>query len=304
MSLAVGVDVGGTKIAAGLVDEHGDIVEAVETIHGVGSAADVVAGVAGAVEVLVRGRSDVVAVGVGVAGFIDADRQRMIFAPNLPLRDAPLRHLLAEAIARPVVLENDANAAAWGEYRFGAGERAPDLVAVTVGTGIGGGLVLRGELYRGGFGIAAEFGHVRVVPDGRPCGCGNTGCWEQYCSGPALLRAALARGATVSSGSELTAAAGAGDALALACFREVGGWLGQGLAELAAVLDPAVFVVGGGVAQAGEALLAPARARYGAALTGRGLRPLAEIRAASLGPRAGLVGAADLARREVVGCAS
>ncbi len=212
------------------------------------------------------------------------------------------------------MVENDANAMAWGEARYGAGRGEDHLVCVTVGTGIGGGLVLGGEVYRGRFGIGAEFGHMRVVPDGRRCGCGNRGCWEQYASGRALVSEARELAAVAPAlagrllelaggrvgginGPQVTQAAREGDPAALECFNAVGSWLGQGLADLAASLDPGRFVIGGGVSAAGDLLLDPARAAYGTALTGRGHRPVAEIRVAELGPEAGLVGAADLARR-------
>lgn len=186
-------------------------------------------------------------------------------------------------------------------------------MALTVGTGIGGGIVLGGQLYRGRWGIGAEFGHLMVKPGGRRCGCGNRGCWEQYGSGRALVHEArelasvwparagrllqLGKGEPEGiEGPEVTAAAREGDAAALECFAEVGRWLGQGMADLAAILDPGRFVIGGGVSDAGELLLAPARDAYAAALTGVGHRPVAEICQAELGTEAGLVGAADLAR--------
>jgi glucokinase len=211
------------------------------------------------------------------------------------------------------MIENDGNAAAWAEYRFGAGVGFEDVVCVTVGTGIGGGMVLGGSIYRGGFGIAAEFGHVRVVPDGRSCRCGNRGCWEQYASGRALVRFARElvsqdpqRAETLLSlgdgsvqgiqGTHVTAAAEDGDPVARAAFDEVGRWLGQGLADIVAVLDPSCIVLGGGVSDAGELLLDPTRAAYESAVTGRGHRPFAEVRLAEHASSAGLVGAADLAR--------
>jgi glucokinase len=187
------------------------------------------------------------------------------------------------------------------------------VVAVTVGTGIGGGIVVNGRLLRGQFGAAAEFGHITVVPDGRRCGCGLRGCWEQYVSGRALVREAqqlaldypertgellrLAGGRPENiTGAMITQAAQASDAMALQCYDVVGVWLGRGLAWLAAILDPGLFVIGGGVSAAGEVLRAPAVTAFAASLTGRGYRPLAELRIAQLGPDAGLVGAADLAR--------
>jgi glucokinase len=173
--------------------------------------------------------------------------------------------------------------------------------------------VFDGRLYRGRYGMAGEPGHVRVVPDGRLCGCGNRGCWEQYASGNALVAEArdIARRSPSAAirllqlaggrpegigGQEVTLAAREGDPAALRCFGIVGSWLGQGLADLAAILDPACFVIGGGVSEAGDLLLAPARAAYEKGLTGVRYRPRADIRPAALGPDAGIVGAADLAR--------
>lgn len=212
-----------------------------------------------------------------------------------------------------MVIENDANAAAWGEARFGAGRGAEHVTCVTLGTGIGGGVIVDGALLRGRYGVAAEVGHYRLVPDGRRCGCGNRGCWEQYASGRALVAEAqdlaktepkraerllkLAEGDPERiQGQEITQAAVEGDAAALECFRIVGGWVGQGLADLAAILDPERFVIGGGVSEAGEILLGPVRESFARYVTGRTVRAFADIRAAELGSQAGIVGAADLAR--------
>jgi glucokinase len=256
---------------------------------------------------------DVEAVGIGAAGFIDAQRSTVMFAPNLAWRDEPLQVSLQRRLGLPVVIENDANAAAWAEVRFGAGRGADHVVTLTVGTGIGGGIVVNGQLLRGQFGAAAEIGHVTVVPGGRRCGCGLRGCWEQYASGRALVHEAqeLARVSPATAGDLLrlaggrpeditgemvTQAAAAGDVAALQCFEVIGTWLGRGLAGLAAVLDPGLFVIGGGVSAAGEMLCTPALASFREYLTGGGHRPVAELRIAELGPEAGLVGAADLAR--------
>ncbi len=312
MSLAIGVDVGGTKVAAGVVDEQGVVIAKGRRPTPSASPSDVEQTIADLVADL-RAGHDITAVGIGAAGFIDAERSTVLFAPNLAWRDEPLRDEVAKLIGLPVVVENDANAAAWGEYRFGAGRGFDHLVCVTVGTGIGGGIVLDGKLYRGGFGIGAEFGHMQVVPNGRRCGCGQRGCWEQYCSGRALLHEAreiadvqkdwgkrlLELGGGRPEGIEaleVTTAAQEGDLAALACFEAVGSSLGQGLADLASTLDPAVFVIGGGVADTGELLLGPARRVYAERLTGTTHRPHAEIRLAALGNEAGMVGAADLAR--------
>jgi glucokinase len=295
MGLAIGVDIGGTKVAGGVVDGSGNVVA--ETRRATPSD-DAEAALDAVVEVVreLRDGHDVDAVGVAAAGYVSADRTTMLFAPNLPWADVPVRDRVAERIGLPVVVENDANAAAWAESRFGAGRGEPDLVCLTVGTGIGAGIVVDGELYRGRFGIAGEPGHLTVVPDGIPCGCGNAGCLEQYASGTALVRYAKAHGLDA-EGPAVTDAARGGDERAVAAFAEVGEWLGRGLANVATVLDPGLFVVGGGVADAGALLLDPARASFARHLSGAAHRPHAEVRVAALGNNAGLVGAADLARR-------
>jgi glucokinase len=216
-------------------------------------------------------------------------------------------------IGLPVVIENDANAAAWGEAKFGAGRNQNHMMMLTVGTGIGGGIVVNGDLYRGAFGIAAEFGHLRVVPDGHLCGCGARGCFEQYASGNALLRHAreaisaspeiarnlLSRGdGTIAglTGQAITDAAREGDPVALAAFNTTGQWLGAGIASLAVLLDPACVVIGGGVIDAGEILLKPTREALERTMPFAGKHPYPTLIAAELGNEAGLVGVADLAR--------
>jgi len=312
MGLTIGVDVGGTKAAGGVVDEAGTVLAAVRRptpSQDPQATEDVIATV---VEEL-RENYDVEAVGLGAAGFVDESRSTVLFAPNLAWRQEPLRADVERRVGLPVVVENDANAAAWAEYRFGAGRGHRHVVLVTLGTGIGGGIVVDGALYRGRFGIGGEFGHVNAVRDGRRCGCGNRGCWEQYASGRALVREAqeLARESPLVAGRMLELAGGSADAIdgpvvtraaaegdpsALECFRLVGDWLGRGLADLAAVLDPSCFVLGGGVSEAGDLLLQPAARAFTASLTGRGHRPVAAVKLAELGAAAGLVGAADLAR--------
>jgi glucokinase len=313
MGLSCGIDVGGTKIAGAVVDDHGKILEH----RRVESPANEVEAIEDAIAGLVadlRTRHDVDRVGLGAAGYVDASRAKVIFAPNLAWRDLDLRAELEDRIDLPVTIENDANAAAWGEFRFGGGEDVEDFLMVTVGTGVGGGIVLGGELQRGAFGFAAEIGHLRVVPDGRDCGCGNRGCFEQYASGSALLRnvrdAVIAGVPDVAglleraggdpaaiSGPLVTAAAHEGDAFAVEQLAALGDWLGQGVASLITVLDPAAIVVGGGVSEAGDLLLEPMRRSFVDHLSVRGHRPVAEIRLAQLGNEAGVIGAADLARR-------
>jgi glucokinase len=311
--LTIGVDIGGTKIAAGVVDEHGAILRSTRRETPAEDTARVTEVIADAVRELAASHPPA-AVGLGAAGFIDAARSTVMFAPNLAWRDEPLRGELEARLGLPVVVENDANAAAWAEARFGAGRGEDHVVVITVGTGIGGGIVLGGELVRGCFGVAAEIGHITVVPDGRRCGCGLQGCWEQYASGRALVQEAvevasaspalardllsLADGRLEAiTGPMVTAAAQAGDVAALQCFDEIGRWLGRGMAQLAAILDPGLFVLGGGVSAAGEILCERTMRSYRKHLTARGHRPIAEVRIAELGPEAGLIGAADLARR-------
>jgi glucokinase len=313
MSLAIGVDIGGTKVAGGVVDDEGNVIASTRRATPGNDVAQTQAVIADVVHEL-SGRHQVSAVGIGAAGWIANDRATVLFSPHLAWRDEPLRDALAEAIGVPVVVENDANAAAWAEYRFGAARGARVAVMVTMGTGIGGGLVVSGVLYRGAYGVGCEYGHMSIVPDGRRCACGNRGCWEMYASGTALARDAreLADIAPVSahrlmtlangdkdqlSGPLVTEAAREGDPAAIEIYTTMGRWLGRGLANLAAVIDPTVFVIGGGVSQAGDLLLGPTQQSFAESLTGRGFRPAADIRLAELGPDAGLVGAADLARR-------
>jgi glucokinase len=305
------VDIGGTKILAGVVDDQGAIVEEVR----VESPATDVDAITDAVSRLVTDLADrhhFDGVGVGAAGYIDKARSTVLFAPNIAWRDVHLRAELEQRTGKSVVIENDANAAAWGEFTFGAGADIDDFLLITVGTGVGGGLVLDGSLYRGAFGIGAEIGHMRMVPGGILCGCGNLGCFEMYASGNALVRMAReaaeagyadgllkrAGGAVDAiTGPLVTTAARAGDAAALRLLGELGRWLGEGIASLTAVLDPAMVAIGGGVSEADELLLEPAREGFLSQLTGRGHRPELQIRKATLGGRAGLIGAADLARR-------
>lgn len=313
MTLACGIDVGGTKIAGGVVDEDGRIVEELRVESPAADTEAIETAIAGLVAEL-RTRHDISHVGVGAAGYIDKSRAVVLFAPNLAWRDLDLKKELEARIDLPVTVENDANAAAWGEFAFGAGADVDDLLLITVGTGVGGGLVLDGSLYRGAFGVGAEIGHLRVVPGGHLCGCGNQGCLEQYASGSALVRdtredaragSMIARDLLARAGGDpdaitgpmITAAAQDGDPFCVEQLARLGQWLGEGIASLAAVLDPAVVVIGGGVSAAGDLLLEPTRAAFVGQLTGRGHRPVLDIRPARLGNDAGLIGAADLARR-------
>jgi glucokinase len=312
-SLTIGVDIGGTKVLGGVVDEAGTVLA---TARRDTPADDVTKTLDQIVDVVAELATlhPVKAVGLGAAGWFDTDRNRVLFAPNLAWRNEPLRDRLSERIRLPVMVENDGNVAAWAEFRFGAARDATDSMALfTVGTGIGGGLVLGGELVRGAHGIAAEMGHARVMPGGHLCGCGRLGCLEQYASGSALVRYAR-DAATADPGSAglllvyaggsveaitgplVTRAAQEGDAASVAAFAEVGRWLGSALADMVAILDPEVLVVGGGVIEAAELLLGPTRTAYQREMAVRGTLPAPAVVAAQLGPMAGVVGAADLAR--------
>lgn len=309
--LAIGIDVGGTKIAAGLVDEDGRVLARTRRATPSTDPLAVVDAIDEMVRELQAGQL-VRAVGVGAAGYVDATGSTVVFSPHLAWRNEPLRDAVARRTGLPTLIDNDANAAAWAEWRFGAAQNQPDVTLVNLGTGIGGAMVLDGRLYRGYSGMAGEFGHQRVVPDGLPCECGNSGCWEQYASGRVLQRRAeaavasgdaigralveLAGSAEAVDGRTVGRLAETGDAEAIGWIGEIGRWLGIGLADLAAALDPALFVIGGGVSRNGELLLRPARVAFAEHLTGRGYRAEARIVAAHLGEDAGLVGAADLAR--------
>ena len=322
--LSVGIDIGGTKVAGGVVDVDGVVVARArrDTPHRSTSPSVVEDTIVDVVAELIDGAGDdVVAVGIGAAGFVAADRATVVFAPHLSWRDEPLEANLQRRVPVPISVDNDANAAAWAEWRFGAAQGESHVVMVNLGTGIGGAMILDGQIMRGRFGIAGEFGHMQVVPGGQRCECGNKGCWEQYASGNALVREARAMmtagspmatdlldlvGGDPSSltGPMITEAARDGDATATELLGEIGQWLGIGIANLAAALDPGVFVIGGGVSAAGDLLLEPARTTFRRHLTGRGYRPEARIVAAALGNEAGLIGAADLARRDALGRAA
>ena len=315
--LAIGIDIGGTKVAGGVVDVEGNITHrARRDTPDRSKSPSVVEGTI--VEVVtelmqIAGPETVDAVGIGAAGFVAADRATVVFAPHLSWRHEPLRETLQKRVAVPIFVDNDANAAAWAEWKFGAAQGETHVMMITLGTGIGGGILTNGHVQRGRFGIAGEFGHMQVVPGGHRCECGNRGCWEQYASGNALVREARslfsAHSPIVSdlldrvdgvagnlTGPLITQAAREGDPTARELLADVGNWLGVGIANLAAAFDPGMFVIGGGVSAAGDLLLASARETFKRQLAGRGYRPEAAIVAAQLGNDAGLIGAADLAR--------
>ena len=323
----IGVDVGGTKIAAALLraclpaagsrsllpEETPRLEARFVTATDVSSPEACLASVLACVDHLAAGRA-VDAVGVGVASMIDFAGGRVVESVNLPLADLPLRDLLAERLGLPVVVDNDANAAALGEATYGAGIGSREMIMLTLGTGVGGGIVCGGRLYRGMSGAAAELGHIIVDVDGPPCpaGCPNHGCLEAFVAGPAMGKAAmeyaaghpgsglgraLAAGEAV-DGPLLTRLALAGDPGAAEVLAGIGELLGAGLVTLVNIFNPELIVIGGGAAAAGELLFAPARR----VLATRGLRPQRdEVRVvpAALGPDAGFFGAAALALVEL-----
>ena len=313
MSLTVGVDVGGTKVLGGVVDASGKVLATSRRDTPREGGGELTKTIAEVARELMQKHS-ITAVGVSAAGFVSSDRKTMLATPNIAdWNGVQLDVELTKLIGLPVVIENDANAAAWGEAKFGAGRNQAHMMMLTIGTGVGGGIVVNNELYRGAFGIAAEFGHLRVVPEGHLCGCGARGCFEQYASGSALRRHAreaisaspdlarnlLARGdGTIDglTGQAITDAAREGDAVALAAFQTTAQYLGAGIASLAVLLDPSCVVIGGGVIDAGEILLAPTREAMKRYMPFAGKHPYPEIVAAELGNEAGLVGVADLAR--------
>ena len=308
---AIGIDIGGTKIAGALVDAEGQIVLEERVPSPAGDPEAMVDAVVGLIERL-SANHEVIGAGVAAAGFIDADQSTIIYAPNISWRNEPFKAKLEAKLSIPVIIENDANAAGWAEYKYGAGRGYKHMIMLTIGTGVGGAVITDSRMLRGGFGIAGELGHIRVVPDGLLCGCGQHGCLESYASGSALLRAAKELAASGDpegarlreieaeagklTGLEVYQAILEGDVGALRILGDLGSWLGQAIGSLVAVLDPEVVVIGGGVSAAGDLLLNPIREAYLAHLPARGYRPELKITAAEFVNDAGVVGAADLVR--------
>ena len=304
----VGVDVGGTKCLAVVLDGGRIAAEVkVATPKEPGPLIDTVAG-------LVTGLSgdgaEVTAVGVGAPGLVDVAGV-LRFAPNLPgIVGLEIKAELEARLGVPVQADNDATCAAWGERQLGAARGFDEVVLVTLGTGIGGGIVSGGRIDRGANGFAGEIGHMVVDPEGPVCLCGRQGCWERFASGGGLGRlgreAAMAgRAARVRElaggdpdqvrGEHVTAAAAEGDAEALAVMDRLAWWVATGLANLANIFDPQAFVLGGGLVQAGDLLLVPVRTAFAEVIGGYGHRPAVDIVPAALGERAGAIGAACLA---------
>jgi glucokinase len=310
-----GIDLGGTNVRCGVVDEHGNILEEQRAPNRRDASwPEIVDAMVGLVRALAPAHPDATAVGVGAAGLVTRDGH-IRYAPNIPgFRNAPVRDALAGELDLPVFVDNDANAAAHGELRHGAARGARYALVITLGTGIGGGIIARGRVIRGAHGFAAEIGHFQIDPHGPLCACGLRGHWEAFASGSALGRmgrervdvgrapAVLARAggdAAAVTGVHVGDAAQAGDVDALEIITEYAGYVAVGLAGLANMLDPERIVVSGGLVELGDTLFTPVRAAFDAQLEGTEYRPTIDVVPAELGEHAGVIGAAALAREFV-----
>jgi glucokinase len=314
----IGIDIGGTSVRAAVIDDHCEIVASrrASTPRTVQETEDVLSSLI----TELAAEFEVGAAGLAVAGFVSTDRRRVMFAPHLAWRSDPVPARLTARVGLPVVMDHDVNSAAWAEYRSGAAQHSPVALLIALGTGIGAGLVIEGEIYRGAHGVAPELGHVVVVPGGRPCPCGKHGCWERYCSGTALAQTArellegwsvgehepLSGGVRAGSplalvdparitGTMVAGAARDGDPVALAAMEDLSRWLGVGLAMATDIIDPEVIVIGGGVAAAAPFYLPTAQRDLSLGMTGAGHRPEPRLVVAKFGDRAGIIGAALLA---------
>jgi glucokinase len=307
---AIGVDVGGTKVAAGVVSPEGKILNEVR-YPTVDYPERLLQSIAAAITEVKDGY-EVGGVCLAVPGFILSQENKVVTAPNLlaAIEGIPLREELGDRTGLRVTVENDANAAAWGEFRYGAGKDAEHMVFLTLGTGVGGGVITHGVLLRGAQGAGGELGHVTIQPAGPRCGCGNHGCLEAMASGTAIERrarevaserpdSALARIAVHRAllGEDVTNLAREGDEAALQVLREAGMWLGIGVMGFVNIFNPEVVAVGGGVSEAGDLILESTR-REVWMRTRPPSRDLVEIREATLGAKSGMIGAAALARGE------
>jgi glucokinase len=315
--LAVGIDIGGTKIAGALVDEDGSIVKEVRIPSPIEDAERMVDAIASVIDEISAGQQ-VIGVGVAAAGFLSVDREIMYHAPNISAwRNEPLKSKIESKTSLPLLLENDANAAGWAEFRFGAGKQVQSMIMITIGTGVGGAIISNGQLLKGGFGIGGELGHIVSIPDGRPCGCGLNGCLEAYASGTALLLAArtlassgdtkgmrlreLANQSGELSGDQVYQAITEDDPGANELIKELGQHIGTAVGSIfVPVLDPELVVIGGGVSAVGDRLMDPISKYAEISVPAKGYRPPLKVVKAHFLNQAGLIGAADLARHAFV----
>ena len=311
--LTIGIDIGGTKVLGGVVDSTGNIIDSARRVTPVAGGKELITTIIEVVKEF-KSKHEIAGVGISIAALISADQGTVVGAPNI----ANLSKLnfvveLKKEFNIPIIAENDANAAMWAEYKFGAARGFNPVMFFIIGTGMGGGLVIDDKLFRGANGIGAEFGHMIVQQNGVLCGCGTKGCIEQYASGSALMRYAkegitanpakgkvvldLAGGSVTGlTGAILTKAALAGDELAIAAFKQQADWLGSACASFSLILNPAAIVIGGGVVDAGELFLAPVREAMNRYMPFAGTHTPPKIIAAKFGNDAGLIGAADLVR--------
>lgn len=306
---AIGVDIGGTKLLAVVIHPDGTYATAPQ-VPAPRTPTELVAAVTVTAQ-NASGGQPVTSIGVGVPGLVDG-QGTLVFAPNLAgANGARIGRALGDATpGARVWIGNDATAAGWAEHEVGAGRGSRDMLMVTLGTGIGGGIISAGQLNEGAHRFAGEFGHMVVDPRGPQCPCGKKGCWERFASGAGLgllaRELAMAGGAPTLveqaggdpedvRGEHVTSAAAAGDPAALEIMRRFGWWVGLGLANLANLFDPEVIVIGGGLVGAGEVLMAPIRRSFLDLVEAADRRPVADVRPALLGPQAGAVGAGLLA---------
>ena len=312
-ALTIGIDIGGTKVLGGVVDSTGKIIDSARRPTPLAGGKELVATIIDLVKEF-QGKHEIAGIGISVAALISKDQGTIVGAPNIAnLSQLNFVSEIKKVFNLPVIAENDANAAMWAEYKFGNAQGLNPVMFFIIGTGMGGGLVIDGKLFRGANGIGAEFGHMIVQPDGVRCGCGANGCIEQYASGSALMRYAKegiaenpAKGKELLdlcgldianlTGSALTEAAKKGNEMALAAFNKQADWLGSACASYTLLLDPQAIVVGGGVVDAGELFLTPVRSAMEKYMPFAGTHLLPKIIAAKFGNDAGLIGAADLVR--------
>jgi glucokinase len=288
----IGVDVGGTKILAGVVERDGTVVTHREYPTPLDSEGELLDGLEAAVRELLD--ESVGAVGFGIPSRIDQRAGVAIGSVNIPLVDVPFRDVMRQRLGLPVEIDNDANAAAIAEWKVGAGRGTTDMIMLTLGTGVGGGLILGGRPYRGSIGAGGELGHLVIVHDGTLCSCGGHGHLESYVSGKAADEVARQEFGPAADAHRLVRLANEGDAKAIELLTEIGRKLGSGLGSLINVFDPQLIVVGGGFAAAGELLFAPARE----VMAREALKPMHDsirVVRAELGTSAGMIGAAMVA---------
>ncbi|QPK94639.1 ROK family glucokinase [Actinomyces sp. zg-332] len=307
---SIGIDIGGTKIAAGLVNQDGEILESYIEETSSANLEKINDDIVFLSEKLAKDKQ-IVGIGVATTGFISKDRDKILFGTNIEHKSYNLKKVLEERLPYKIVIENDANAAGWAEYKFGAGKGASSMLMITSGTGIGGANIIDNKLVRGNYGKGGEVGHMKIVPNGAWCSCGLSGCLEAYASGSALVRNATnllkANPSKMQNilkhcpenkiiGPAITLAAQEGDETAKDLLAEIGYWIGYGAANLATINDPEIIVIGGGVCAAKDLILKHVKSSYYENLSSGAYTDTADIVLAQMQNDAGMIGSADLAR--------